>query len=42
LKSVEFQLEFPAQKWPFRGNSLEFPYREGHRNYRGVFRVTSL
>jgi len=35
LKSVEFQLEFPAQKWPFRGNSLEFPYRGGHRNYRG-------
>ena len=37
LKSVEFQLEFPARKWPFRGNSLEFPYRGGHCNYRGYF-----
>ena len=35
LKYVEFQLEFPARKGPFRGNSLEFPHRGGHCNYRG-------
>jgi len=34
-ESLEFPLEFPAQKRPFSGNSLEFPYRGGSSAYRG-------
>ena len=39
-ESREFPSEFPAQKRPIRGNSLEFPYREGFELQGGVVVAT--
>jgi len=35
-ESLEFPLEFPPRKRPFRGNSREFPYRGGSVHTEGL------